>query len=113
MKNLDSLRSCCCACYQGRQQWSMKMPENIIAVEVLDYKAKNVTGLLVALGNSEVRTYIDKTHVDTIVTEDVVVAMKFGRFGREEATLVMITKGQLVALSSMMFLSSLVNVVFV
>jgi len=64
-----------------------------MAVEVLDYKAKSLVGLLVALGNCEVHTYIDKAHVDTIVTEDVVTAMKFGRFGREESTLVMVTRG--------------------
>jgi len=64
-----------------------------MAIEVLDYKAKGLIGLLIALSNCEVHTYIEKTHVDTIVTEDVVTAMKFGRFGREESTLTMITKG--------------------
>jgi len=64
-----------------------------MAIEVLDYKAKSVLGVLVALSSCEVHTYIDKMHVDTIVTEDVVTAMKFGRFGREESTLVMITRG--------------------
>jgi len=80
---------------QGRQQWSVTMTASITALEVLDYKAKGLVGLLIALDNCEVHAYIDKTHVDTIVTEDVVTAMKFGRFGREESTLVMITRGQL------------------
>jgi len=74
----------------------VKIPADIMAIEVLDYKAKSVVGVLVALSNCEVHTYIDKMHVDTIVTEDVVTAMKFGRFGREESTLVMITRGQLI-----------------
>jgi len=85
---------------QGRQQWSVTTSSSITAIEVLDYKAKSLVGLLVALDNCEVHTYIDKTHVDTIATEDVVTAMKFGRFGREESTLVMITRGQLTVLSS-------------
>jgi len=80
---------------QGRQQWSLTMPAGIMAIEVLDYKAKNVVGLLVALDNCEVHMYVEKTHVDTIAMEDVVTAMKFGQFGREESTLVMITRGQL------------------
>jgi len=65
-----------------------------MALEVLDYKAKSVVGVLVALSNCEVQTYIDKVHVDTMTTEDVVTAMKFGRFGREESTLVLITRGR-------------------
>ena len=83
----------CRACIQGRQQWSVKMPANIMAIEVLDHKPKSLLGLLVALSNCEVHVYVDKVHVDTIVTEDVVTAMKFGRFGREESTLVMIMRG--------------------
>ena len=80
---------------QGRQQWSVTMSASITALEVLDYKAKSLLGLLVALDNCEVHTYVEKTHVDTIATEDVVTAMKFGRFGREESSLVMITRGRL------------------
>jgi len=87
--------------FQGRQQWSVKMPANITALEVLDHSAKSILGLLVALSNREVHTYVDKTHVDTMVTEDVVTAMKFGRFGREESTLVMVTQGQLCTVISL------------
>jgi len=64
-------------------------------MEVLEHKPKSLFGVLVALDNCEVHVYVDKMHVDTIVTEDVVTAMKFGRFGREESTLVMITRGWL------------------
>jgi len=85
----------CDACIQGRQQWSVKTPANITAIEVLNHRPKSLLGLLVALSNCEVHVYVEKMHVDTIVTEDVVTAMKFGRFGREESTLVMITRGRL------------------
>ena len=94
-------------CFQGRQQWSLKMPADIMAIEVLDYKAKSLLGLLVALSNCEIHTYVDKTHVDTIVTEDVVTAMKFGRFGREDSTLVIVTRGHTMALSFMYLKSCL------
>ena len=70
------------------------MPANIMALEVLDYKAKSILGVLVALSNCEVHTYLDKMHVDTMVTEDVVTAMKYGRYGREESNLIMITQGK-------------------
>jgi Bardet-Biedl syndrome 1 protein len=48
--------------------------------------------MLVALTNRQVRVYVDKIHVDTIQLDDVCAAMKFGRFGREDFTLVLITK---------------------
>jgi Bardet-Biedl syndrome 1 protein len=62
-------------------------------MELLDHKSKNMQAVLVALANKEVRTYVEKNHVDTLKTDDVVVAMKFGRFGREESTLILITRG--------------------
>ena len=49
---------------------------------------------MVALANSEVHIYRDKYLVDKIKCEDVVTGMKFGRFGREDASLVMTTKGE-------------------
>jgi len=69
------------------------MPTTILTMELLDHKPKNVQAVLVALANNEVRLYVDKNHVDTLKTEDSVVAMKFGKFGREESTLVLITRG--------------------
>jgi Bardet-Biedl syndrome 1 protein len=78
---------------KGKPLWSVKMPANISTIELLDYKNKGVLAVLVALSNSEVHTYVDKNHVDTIITEDTVCAMKYGRFGREDQTLVMVTKG--------------------
>jgi len=65
-----------------------------MTLEVLDYEAKGILAVLVALSNCEVHTYLDKMHVDTMVTEDVVTAMKYGRYGHEESTLVMITRGK-------------------
>lgn len=70
------------------------MPASILTMELLDHKSKNMQAILVALTNNEVRTYVDKNHVDTLKTNDAVVAMKFGRFGREESTLVMVTRGR-------------------
>jgi len=64
-----------------------------MTTELLDYAQKGVQAVMVALANNEVHTYIDKHLVDVMTTEDVVTGMKYGKFGREDATLVMITKG--------------------
>lgn len=67
-------------------------------MEVADLKMKNIQALLVSINPKErknkfgeVRVYVDKTLVDVIVTEDLVTSMRFGRFGREADSLVMVT----------------------
>lgn len=64
-----------------------------MTMEVLDHTQKGFKAIMVALTNSEVHVYRDKYLVDVIKCEDVVTGMKFGRFGREDSSLVMTTKG--------------------
>ena len=77
--------------------WSIKLPGSISCMEVAELKMKNIQALLVSINPNdrknkcgEVQVYVDKTLVDVIVTEDLVTSMKFGRFGREADSLVMI-----------------------
>ncbi len=56
-------------------------------------KSANVNALLVALGNKEVRLYNEKHLIVTLNLSDVTTAMRFGRFGREDRTLCMISHG--------------------
>ena len=42
---------------------------------------------------SQVHIYRDKYLVNSFSTPDVVTGMRFGRYGREDSTLVMTTKG--------------------
>ena len=55
--------------------------------------SKGIKSLLVALDNAEVHLYRDKVCCDVIKAPDVVSGMRFGKFGREDSTLVMTTKG--------------------
>ena len=80
--------------FQGKRIWLKKMPAGITTMELLDYKLKNIQAVLVALTNCEVHVYMNQNLVDVIRTEDVVSAMKFGKFGRESESLVMITQGE-------------------
>ena len=64
-------------------------------MEVMDHSQRGFKAVMVSLTNNEVLIYRDKYMVGIIKTEDVVTGMKFGRFGREDSTLIMTTKGEI------------------
>ncbi|CAF0801946.1 unnamed protein product [Didymodactylos carnosus] len=76
----------------GKRYWKHSLPSIITAMCLIDYRPKAFQAVAVALGNNEIHLYKDKFLVDVIQVDDVVHAMRFGRFGREDGTLIMITK---------------------
>lgn len=82
-----------CFSMKGRKLWAVHLQAPITAMTVLNYKAKGFKALLVALDNAEVQIYRDKILCDVIKAQDIVSGMRFGKFGREDCTLVMTTKG--------------------
>ena len=68
------------------------LPAPITAMCQIDYRPKAFQAVAVALANNEIYLYKDKYLVDTITVEENIYAMKFGRMGREDATLILITK---------------------
>jgi len=64
-----------------------------MTMELMDYKTKGIQAVLVALTNNEVHTYLEKNLVDVMPVEDTVTGMKFGKFGREDSSLIMAAKG--------------------
>ncbi|XP_021370593.1 Bardet-Biedl syndrome 1 protein-like [Mizuhopecten yessoensis] len=82
-------------CYtsKGKKLWTVKMPAAITTMETMDYKSRGFKAVIVALNNCKVHIYKEKYLVNVISTDDVVTGLKFGRFGREEGTLVMTTRG--------------------
>ena len=60
----------------------------------IDYRPKAFQAVAVALANNEIHLYKDKFLVDVIHLEENVYAMKFGRLGREDASLVLVTKSK-------------------
>ncbi|KAK6180671.1 hypothetical protein SNE40_008677 [Patella caerulea] len=82
-------------CYssKGKKLWTIKLPTSITTMKTLDYSPRQLKTLLVALSNNEIHMYKDKYLVDVIKTEGVVTGLQFGRFGREDGTLVMTTRG--------------------
>ncbi|ESO04536.1 hypothetical protein HELRODRAFT_191614 [Helobdella robusta] len=106
-------------CYntKGNCLWSVNCHGDILCVGLMELKTKNLQLLLVSVKShqqqqsssplppppssssslppstsGQIQIYLEKSLVDVIRVEEVVAAMKFGRYGRESDTLVMVTK---------------------
>ena len=66
-----------------------------MCLETLEIRTLGLKLTALGMADNRVLIYRDKHLVDTIHTEDKVSAMKFGRFGREDNTLILIMKGSL------------------
>ncbi len=77
---------------KGNCCWSVKQTAGITCLEAIDVEILGLRLVAVALENKEVHLYLDKNKVDILQLEDVIVAMKYGRFGREDNTLVMVSR---------------------
>ncbi|XP_072350908.1 BBSome complex member BBS1-like, partial [Scyliorhinus torazame] len=78
---------------KGKKLWTVQLPAPIMTMGLMDHKSKGFQAVLVALANSEVHLYWDKILVNITKTQDVVTSLCFGRYGREDGTLIMTTKG--------------------
>ncbi|KAG7396657.1 Bardet-Biedl syndrome 1 protein [Phytophthora boehmeriae] len=78
---------------KGKKNWSLTMSDDIVALEPFSLRrTKDTRGVLVALRNGEVTLYNEKVKVCTLNTESLLTGMRFGQFGREEASLVLVQK---------------------
>ncbi|XP_017348265.1 Bardet-Biedl syndrome 1 protein isoform X1 [Ictalurus punctatus] len=78
---------------KGKKLWTTYLPAPVTTMALLDLPTRGFQAILVALANCEVHVYRDKNVVSTIKTQDVVTSICFGRYGREDGTLIMTTKG--------------------
>mmetsp|Transcript_36995 Transcript_36995/g.44743 ORF Transcript_36995/g.44743 Transcript_36995/m.44743 type:complete len:613 (+) Transcript_36995:397-2235(+) len=75
---------------KGKKNYSIYLPTSIVTMELLSVqRSRMVKALLVALANGEVRVYNEKHLVSSHQTNDMVMSMRFGRFGREDNTMVL------------------------
>ena len=83
----------CLQCFsaKGKRIWSQKLPASVKCLEPMDIPSRGVQFTAVALENRQVLVFNDKHVVDCFSANDIISAMKFGRFGREDSALVMIT----------------------
>lgn len=84
----------CLYCFstKGKRVWKIELPDYILTMGSMEHKTKGITGIIVSLNNNEVHIYNDKYIISKFKTEDAVVGIKFGKFGREEGNLLMTTR---------------------
>ncbi|XP_068116242.1 Bardet-Biedl syndrome 1 protein isoform X2 [Hyperolius riggenbachi] len=78
---------------KGKRLWTLTLPAPIVTMSLLEQKTRSIQAVLVALKNLEVHLYRDKNLLSVISTPDIVTSLCFGRYGREDDTLIMTTKG--------------------
>ncbi|KAG9338211.1 hypothetical protein JZ751_026964 [Albula glossodonta] len=99
----------------GKKLWTAYLPAPVTAMGLMDHQTRGFQAVLVGLANCEVHMYREKNLVSIIKTpdktlpstaesltpalpsllsfQDVVTSICFGRYGREDGTLIMTTKG--------------------
>lgn len=82
-----------CFSTKGTKLWLIKMPADILTMEIMEDRQKGFKGVIVGIDNKEVHIYREKYLLNIMKTESAVTGIKFGKFGREDSTLVMTTKG--------------------
>jgi len=84
---------------KGKKQFSVIMPcpiTNLCAMNIETQRSGK--SVLVALANGEVRVYSNKVLLNKMQVNDVVTCMIFGKYGREENTLIMTLKSGSIAI---------------
>jgi Bardet-Biedl syndrome 1 protein len=85
--------------FKGKKNYSIYLPEPITTMCMLSMsRIRDTKALVVALSNGEVRLYNKKHLVSTLKSQDVVTAMRFGPYGREEASLILCYKSGALAI---------------
>ncbi|XP_005384452.1 PREDICTED: Bardet-Biedl syndrome 1 protein [Chinchilla lanigera] len=79
--------------HKGKKLWTVQMPAAILTMNLLEQQSRGLQAVMVALANAEVRIYRDKALLNVIRTPDTVTSLCFGRYGREDNTLIMTTQG--------------------
>jgi len=79
---------------KGKKNWTVYLPASITDMTLLTMKgSRKVQCVVVALANGELRVYNGKLLVSTSKLQDVVTGMRFGRFGREDHSLILTFRG--------------------
>ncbi|XP_033840188.1 Bardet-Biedl syndrome 1 protein [Periophthalmus magnuspinnatus] len=78
---------------KGKRLWSVPLPAPITSMAPMRLSSRGFSGVLVALASCELRLYQDQWVLNTQRTPEPVTALTFGRYGREDGTVVMATQG--------------------
>ncbi|XP_014648531.1 PREDICTED: Bardet-Biedl syndrome 1 protein isoform X3 [Ceratotherium simum simum] len=78
--------------HKGKRLWTVPMPAAILTMNLLEQRSRGLQAVMAGLANGEVRIYHDKALLNVIRAPDAVTSLCFGRYGREDNTLVMTTR---------------------
>uniref|UniRef100_A0A3Q3WIM6 BBSome complex member BBS1 n=1 Tax=Mola mola TaxID=94237 RepID=A0A3Q3WIM6_MOLML len=78
---------------KGKKLWKAALPAPITTMAAMDLPTRGFQAVLVGLANCEVHLYREKNLLGTIKIPEAVTSICFGRYGREDGTLIMTTKG--------------------
>nr|XP_012292346.1 Bardet-Biedl syndrome 1 protein isoform X4 [Aotus nancymaae] len=79
--------------HKGKKLWTVQMPAAILTMNLLEQHSRGLQAVMAGLANGEVHIYRDKALLNVIRTPDAVTSLCFGRYGREDNTLIMTTRG--------------------
>ncbi|XP_012876297.1 PREDICTED: Bardet-Biedl syndrome 1 protein [Dipodomys ordii] len=79
--------------HKGKKLWTVQLPATILTMNLLEQRSRGLQAVMAGLANGEVHIYRDKALLNVIRTPDAVTSLCFGRYGREDNTLIMTTKG--------------------
>ncbi|XP_050612598.1 Bardet-Biedl syndrome 1 protein isoform X3 [Macaca thibetana thibetana] len=79
--------------HKGKKLWTVQMPAAILTMNLLEQHSRGLQAVMTGLANGEVRIYRDKALLNVIHTPDAVTSLCFGRYGREDNTLIVTTRG--------------------
>lgn len=78
---------------KGKRFWRVPLPAPVTAMAPMRLSSRGFSGVLVAMASCELRLYQDQWMLSSLRTSEPVTAVTFGRYGREEGTVVMATRG--------------------
>jgi Bardet-Biedl syndrome 1 protein len=87
---MDKSLSCCSS--KGVSLWNISLPAMITAMAPIEVEMLGHKLVAVALASKQVLIFHDKHKVDMIQTHEVVNCMKYGKYGRESGTLVLVSQ---------------------
>jgi len=83
----------CSYSYAAVKQWALKMPAAIVAVQRMEAPAARAPrAVVVALANGDIRVYSENVLLSSHSIQGITTALYFGRFGREDHTLITVTR---------------------
>lgn len=83
---------------KGKKGIFVQMPEQIVSITTMQVnKQQNKQNLLVTLKSGEIRVYNGKTLLDKLVMNEVLNAIIYGVFGKQDSSLLINTKSGVLA----------------